>query len=200
MKVVALDENRFDEAVDALFDAFRDYPVMRYVVGRAEQDYDAKVRRLIAYFTDSRMARRWPVLGVIGGGELLAVANVNPPEAAEPPAELERHFERLSRSLGPAAMERFEAFASAEEPFVPEEPHYYLGMIGVRRAHQGSGLGRLLMDHVHRLSADHPRSTGVRLTTELRGNLRFYERLGYRVLGHARLEGLESWSMFRSDP
>ena len=62
------------------------------------------------------------------------------------------------------------------------------------------GLRVRVFDHIHRLSAAHPESTGVRLTTELRENLALYERFGYAISGHAQLDGLESWSMFRPDP
>jgi GNAT superfamily N-acetyltransferase len=190
----------FEEAVETLFDAFRDYPVMRFVVGDAGDEYDGRVRDLIGYFTDSRLLRDWPGLGVLDDAELAAVANLNPPESAPAPPELERRYRRLEERLGKDAIRRFELFGRSEEPFTPDAPHHYLGMIGVRRDRQGQGVGRLLLEWIHELSRTHPDSTGVRLTTELPANVKFYERLGYRVSGHVRLDGLDSWSLFRENP
>lgn len=46
--------------------------------------------------------------------------------------------------------------------------------------------------------ARHERTEGVTLVTEDRANVRFYERLGYGVVGHARVApGLETWGLFR---
>jgi GNAT superfamily N-acetyltransferase len=76
--------------------------------------------------------------------------------------------------------------------------HHHLNMIGVRRAHQGRGLARALLEAAHDLAKAHPGSGGVSLTTEYAGNLALYERFGYRVHAHARVgEGLESWTLFR---
>ena len=195
MKVTALSSDRLAEVVEALADAFHDYPVMRFVIGDAGAAYRDRLEHLVAYFADSRLARGWPVLGVVERDELLAVALVNPPESAPSPPELKQRYEGLCETLGEAAVARFDAFADSETPFVPEDPHHYLGMIGVRAEHQGRGLARLLLDAAHVMSAAHPESTGVRLTTELPGNVALYEYFGYRVLGQARVGEMTSWNM-----
>lgn len=56
------------------------------------------------------------------------------------------------------------------------------------------------MDEVHRISRDDPHSQGVTLSTERRIDIPSYERLGYRVTGHARIAPeLETWALFRQD-
>lgn len=197
MKVTSLECDRLAQVVAVLADAFHDYPVMRFVIGDAGAAYRDRLEALLGYFSDSRLSRGWPVLGVEEEGELLAVALANPPESVPASPELKRRYERLCGTLGEAGVARFDAFADSEEPFVPEAPHHYLGMLGVRAAHQGRGLGRLLLDAVHAMSAAHPESTGVRLTTEREDNVGLYEHFGYRVLGRAELGQMTSWNMFR---
>jgi len=66
-EVLRLPPERFDEVVEALCDAFRDYPVMRYVLKDAGDHYLTHLPYLVGYFTASRFARGWPVLGVERG-------------------------------------------------------------------------------------------------------------------------------------
>ena len=75
MQVAVLGRDRYDEIVETLWDAFRDYPVMRFVVGEAGDEYDDRGRRLVGYFTESRLARGWPVLGpLVDGLRLLSLS------------------------------------------------------------------------------------------------------------------------------
>jgi GNAT superfamily N-acetyltransferase len=71
-------------------------------------------------------------------------------------------------------------------------------MIGVRPTEQGHGYARELLEHVHALAEADPASAGVSLTTETAVNLPFYQRFGYRLLGHSRVgPDLETWGFFR---
>ena len=47
--------DEFDEAVDVLFQAFYDYPVMRYVAADAGDDFDRQFRLLIGFFSLARV-------------------------------------------------------------------------------------------------------------------------------------------------
>jgi GNAT superfamily N-acetyltransferase len=198
-QVARLGSEWYEEVVDTLCESFYDYPVMRYVLKDAGSDYDARLTRLLGYFTDSRFSRGWPVLGVIRQRRLLAAANINPPHGAPQPPSLRQRYEQLCQELGRASIARFEAFANACAPLEPNDPHYNLGMLGVRRECQGRGYARLLLDAVHEMSARDPDSTGVVLTTETPDNLPFYERFGYRVVGHAQVDELQTWTLLRPD-
>ena len=73
-------------------------------------------------------------------------------------------------------------------------------MIGAHRDAAGRGYARLLLDHLHQLSAAHPTSLGVSLATELERNLTLYQHFGYRVVSHERVAPeLETWGFFRRD-
>jgi len=82
--------------------------------------------------------------------------------------------------------------------FAARPPHHHLNMIGVRRAQLHRGLARTLLEAIHAAAGADPESTGVSLTTERADNLKFYERFGYSVAGHARVDPeLETWGLFR---
>lgn len=70
-------------------------------------------------------------------------------------------------------------------------------MIGVDHNRRGQGLGSALIGAAHHIVD--PESAGTYLLTFQRGNLRFYERSGYKVVV-ADVEpssGLEFWGMRR---
>ncbi len=186
------------EVIAVLVDAFRDYPVMRFVLGGAVEPDDERLSRLIELFVMARICRGEPIFGVRVGGRLAAVALVSDPAGSEPPADFLRLREEVWSDLGEDCRERYEAFGKACQPLLIESPHLHLNMIGVRRELQGSGLSTALLRAVHEMAAGTDGCTGVTLTTENPENLAFYSRFGYRVTGHAGVgEGLETWAHFR---
>jgi len=196
--IVALDETSTAPAIVVLEDAFRAYPVMRFVLG-SEGDYGARLHSLVGLFVKRRFARGGPVLGVRDeAGELVGVATMTLPDEHEEPAAFADWREKLWIELGEDARHRYEAFVAAAKTYEPTEPHHHLNMIGVRGAHQGHGYARALLAAVHEVAAGDPGSSGVSLTTEHPPNVTLYEHFGYRVHGHARVsDELETWAMFR---
>ncbi len=184
--------------VAVLCDAFHEYPVMRYVIGKVGDDYDRRLHTLIDFFVMARVWRGEPILGVANGSALVATAILTPPGKRQPPAEFTQHREAVWRELGQAARMRYEAFGEATQKFDIRHPHYHLNMIGVRRSHHGKGLSRQLLDAVLAMSRSDPVSHGVTLTTEDFRNVSFYEHFGYEIVGHARIDAkLETWGFFR---
>lgn len=198
--VLRIPRERGAEAEDVLWEAFRDYPTTRYVIGASGEAYDRALHRLAGYFVEARLSRGEPVLAIEDAGRLAAVATVTPPGRRAVPPGLAKHREDLWRDLGPDALERYEAFGRACAEFAFPGPHTYLNMIGVRRSHAGRGLGRRLLDAVHALSRADAGSSGVALTTEDAANVPLYRHVGYEIVGHARIsDSLEAWGFFRPD-
>ena len=191
--------DRFEEVVAILRDAFRDYPVMRFILKDADERYEKLLLQLVGYFTDSRFSRDWPVLGVEREGALVAAANISPPQPVPAPPSLEQRYAALCSSMGEPAVDRFTRFAAASARLEPDEPHYCLGMVGALPEHHGHGYGRLLLDAVHAMSAADSDSRGVALSTETRKNLGLYRHFGYQVVGEARIDDLTTWTLYRSD-
>ncbi len=187
------------DAVEVLAAAFRDYPVMRFVLKDAGPAYDDRLRALIGFFCDLRFTRDFPVLGLRDGGELVAVAGINEPEPGPWPPALRAAWAATGEAIGAAALDRLERFEEASAGLEPSAPHYYLGIIGVRPSLQGRGFARRLIDELVGLSQSHPRSTGIALTTEQQGNVPIYRRFGFEVVGEADVDELHTWVMFRAD-
>jgi GNAT superfamily N-acetyltransferase len=198
MQVTRLPAAQTEDAVTVLCDAFRDYPVMRYVLG-SSGDYDRRLRTLIGFFVSARVYRDEPVLGIHDrDGTLSATAIVSLPSQGDAPERLVTRREQVWAELGAAERQRYEAYGAACAQFTVDSPNYHLNMIGVRRSHAGRGLARKLLEAVHRLSDADDSSCGVTLSTETERNLPLYEYFGYRRLGHAIVDdGLETWAFFR---
>jgi GNAT superfamily N-acetyltransferase len=186
--------------VDVLVEAFRDYPVMRFVLGPDDTaDRDARLRTLIGFFVAARGLRAEPMFGVHSAtGTLAAAAVASYSDGPPAPPELAPIRAAAFAELGDDVQARYEAYASTAGAFVFEEPHVHLNMIGVRAAHRGDRYGRLLLEAVHAHARERPGCRGVSLTTENPANVPLYEYFGYEVVAHVRVAPeLESWGFFR---
>jgi GNAT superfamily N-acetyltransferase len=203
MTVMTLSFDQLVEIVSVLSDAFQDYPVMRYVLGPdvpgVGAPYKVRLHRLVQLFVSARAYRNEPMMGVRdASGGLVAAAVMSLPKSPTPLPAFIALREAVWAELGPEARSRYDAYVAAANFFAAMPPHHHLNMIGVRRAQQRSGLAREVLDAVHRLPSEDPESAGVSLTTERFENVAFYERFGYKVVGHARVgPELETWGLFR---
>jgi GNAT superfamily N-acetyltransferase len=129
----------------------------------------------------------------------VAVAGINDPEPGPWPPALQAVWAATGEAIGAAALDRLKRFEATSAGLEPGDPHYYLGIIGVRPGLQGRGFARTLVDELVGMSRTHPRSTGIALTTEQAGNVPLYRRFGFDVIGEADIDDLHTWVMFRPD-
>lgn len=185
-------------AAETLAEAFRDYPVMGFVVGADTPDYEQRLSALTRFFVEARRLRGEPILGIPSRSGFGAVALVSYPEGPASPAEVGILREELWSKLGPLSRARYEAFGRTCAPLLADVPRIHLNMIGVAAADRGRGLGGRLLERTHDLCRERPGCEGVSLTTEDPGNLPLYQRFGYEVTGHSQVTtGLETWALFR---
>lgn len=79
----------------------------------------------------------------------------------------------------------------------PNEPHYYLTMIGVDPSVQGRGLGTQVLNEIHTIvDTSHP-PYPIALDTENRKNIAYYEGFGYTLVDTKIIEGVEIFCMTR---
>jgi ribosomal protein S18 acetylase RimI-like enzyme len=98
-------------------------------------------------------------------------------------------------ALGPRTAARMAAWLRVWAARDLAEPHAHLGPLAVDRHLQGQGIGSVLLaEHCRRL--DERGEVGY-LETDKPGNVRFYEKQGYRVIGEAPALGVPSWFMRR---
>jgi GNAT superfamily N-acetyltransferase len=191
---------RAGEAVAALCDAFHDYPVMTYIVGKAGADYDRHLHTLIHFFVSNRVLRDEPILGIEDGGRLVAIATLTPPGERPIPEAIPAMREALWELLGPDAKARHAVLFEIWQRYTHPGLHYHLNMLGVRRSHAGRGLGGRLLKEIHAKSSADGESSGVTLSTEDPKNVALYQHCGYEVVAHAAVtDELETWQFFRPD-
>ncbi len=185
-----------DPVIDVLCESFREYPVMRFVLGE-EGDYDARLRRMIGLFVTARTLLDDVIFGIRDAGELVAVATTSNP-ARPPHPDFAALRDAVWNELGPESAARYQRCVTAWQSMESQVPQLHVNMIGVRRAYQTLRLGSKLLDAVHALAEMVPGYEGVSLTTEEPRNVRFYQNRGYRVIGNARISSdLEAWSFLR---
>src|SRR3954465_5397838 len=100
-EVAALPSSRADDAVAVLCDAFRDYPVMRYVLGR-DGDYERRLCTLNDFFVAARVLRNEPGLGTHDSDGTLTAAALVSHSARAAPDTLAARRERVWAELGAA--------------------------------------------------------------------------------------------------
>ena len=77
---------RVEDVVDVMCDAFRDYPVMRFVLGRELGDPDdPQLRMLVSLFVSARHLRSEPMLAIEDEGRAVGAATVTLPGSKPSP-------------------------------------------------------------------------------------------------------------------
>lgn len=105
-----------------------------------------------------------------------------PPGIGPDEAALLEHLDRTVRATDRSAI--FAAFAQMSD-YHPDEPHWYLPLIGVDPMLHGHGYGSRLLTHaLARCDAD---GTPAYLESSNVRNIPLYERHGFRVLGTIRI-------------
>ena len=116
-RVIPVDDP--DEVVDVFCEAFRDYPVIRFVLGPERVDSERDLRTLIGLFVMARALRGEYLLGVRGPNAVLeAAATVSRPGAPVPGAFVALREEVWSE-LGPEARARYEAYCAQQAAELP---------------------------------------------------------------------------------
>jgi ribosomal protein S18 acetylase RimI-like enzyme len=175
-------------AISSLTAAFIKDPLVRYMYPDAEA-YLAHAPALFDAYAgcavDHEMA--------FEAGDYSALAMWMPPGEHADGDVLGALLEKTMRPelLGPT----FEILGQMEAHH-PEEPHWFLPMIGVDPVHQGKGLGgALLADMCKRLDAENALAY---LDSSNVLNIPLYERHGFVVVDEIRMDGLPPvWPMLR---
>lgn len=178
---------------DALSDAFYDDPVMSWILG----DPASRSRRLAGLFGVLLRGHYLPLRTVWTTSGIEGAALWAPPgRAVIPPTTLARNSPAMLRALGTNALRALRALTHVEH-LHPEEPHWYLGVLGTRSALQGRGIGSALLGPV--LSRCDEEGLPAYLESSKHSNIAFYRRHGFEVTGEIPLppDGPVVWPMWR---
>lgn len=88
--------------------------------------------------------------------------------------------ELFQRTMDPSRLETVIGVVTEKDKFHPDEPHWYLHMIGVDPQQQGRGFGAALLRHaLERVDAEH---LTAYLESSNPANVPIYERFGFEVV------------------
>lgn len=171
-----------DALADALADAFADDPVQRWLFAGAA-DFRSSLGRFFRFFVDEYFAigHVYVPKGSPGhGGAMWA-----PPsrDILHDEARLAELIALVQAEIGEDPTPRLMELARAAE-YRPETPHFYLGILGVAPAGQGSGLGGHLIAPV--LEQCDRGGVVAHLESSNPRNIGFYERLGFEAVDEYR--------------
>ncbi len=177
MRVRAARAGERTAAIATLVEAFVADPMVRYL---APGD-DAYPRFAEAFFGTLFDVRAF------GGGEVRVADDVSAVSLWNPPGGNRLGAEHVDAAfaanvtplLDGAGLERMERFGAALDSIHPHEPHWYLGVVGVRAGRRGEGLG----GKVVRAILDEPSAAAdpAYLVTGTERNLAIYRSLGFEV-------------------
>ena len=199
IEITRLNTEDTDKIVEVLFAAFERDPLMYYFFGN---EYQNLAKYVMQYICHQAQLSNLILLGASIEEELQGVALITPSEIVdrdkhEAFAKLD---EQLATAVGEAVVMRMETYFQVKEVNKPKQTHFYLDILGVMPKSQGQGVGKALIETLHKMSEESSQSCGVALDTENESNLNFYQRLGYSISTITNLDKIKIWSMFRSDP
>ena len=195
IKIVPLDIKDTEKVTEVLFAAFEQDPLMRYFFGNEYQNLARYLMQYVCKLGDLSDLLLW---GAFIEEELTGVALITPPEVDDRNRqEMTQAEEQLAIAVGEAVIARIERYFQVKEVNKPKQPHFYLDVLGVLPKSQGQGVGKALIEKLHKISEEYTLSYGIALDTENERNLDFYRRLGYLVSTTTDLDEVKVWSMFR---
>lgn len=177
-------------AVDTLARSFADYSFTRHVI--AADGHEERIRR----YQELCLTRIGMVYGrvwVADGGRAVAVWAV--PDQDPSPA-----FAELGPILDELGGDRAVMAATADAamtPYRPKEPGWFLETVATAPEVQGKGLGSAVL--APGIQEAERAGCPVFLETSSDANVRFYERLGFKVTAEVQLpdDGPRTWCMRR---
>ena len=158
-------------AIDTIVLAFAADPVARWTWPGAH-DYLAAMPRLVRAFGGNAFAHGSAIC-TDAGAALWLPPGVHPDE--------EKMGEVMQSTVADSRREDGSSLFEQMAKYRPEEPHWYLPLIGVDPAHQGKGHGDALMSHV--LAQCDRDGVPAYLESTNSRNISLYLRHGFVVLG-----------------
>lgn len=165
-----------DAALGTVVEAFRADPQVRWYFPE-DAGYDVAARRFFGVLLDTR----------IGGGEVWVVDDVAAVSMWVPPGGnllgpefVSSRYAEVVAGLPDPAPQRIVETDEIVDALVPDEPHWYLGVLACRPGRRGRGLAGAVIGPV--LAAADRAGLPVVLETSTSGNVDFYIRRGFAVL------------------
>jgi ribosomal protein S18 acetylase RimI-like enzyme len=177
-----------DRAMATLMLAFTSDPLNRWIIPDTDQYLTSWIRPVSAFCSRALEHGTADYSDGFGGVAMWLPPGVHPDENAFVPLLLQTVDEHRHERL----FEVFERMSDHE----PDEPFWYLLLLGVDPALQRQGIGSALLEHgLRRCDRDHRKAY---LVSSNLANNRLYERYGFEVTGTIEVDTAPPmWAMVR---
>lgn len=194
-----IEPERVEAAAHSLALAFEADPIMECFFSVSPLGKLESIERFFNLMLRVRIAMEMPVVTAEENGRILGSAmgySINPPKWPKP---FESEWKEFEKSCGDGLTKGLAAYESIQEQFRPNDPHYYLGVLGVHPVAQGKGVGGMLVEAFCLLADEDNGAKGVYLETANESSRKFYEKRNFVVVGEGVLDHSPVYCMYRED-
>jgi GNAT superfamily N-acetyltransferase len=187
------DNDHRDAVLDVLADAYLTNPINMAVFGGRGPEQARQNRALFSALLEMLEGPRFVALhegSVVGYVQWVSYPGCRP--SREKAASI---MPRLLTELADGVAARLTTWLRAWRERDPDAPHSHFGPIAVSPSRQGTGVGRLLMQHYCK-ELDLTMEGGY-LETDRPENVGFYGKSGFEVTSEMELLGVRNWFMRR---
>jgi ribosomal protein S18 acetylase RimI-like enzyme len=193
--------DRIDEAVEVMLTAFKDEALtsswLDLSFPELKNAYALAVKIIYIVHLDSGD----PIYTAIEKDKIVGVAAISTPFAKKNKSKsailIIKKLPRLLRLIPLAAKAARLLYAATKPPASLPKNYCTLEILAVDPGCQGKGIGRQLLDHVHRNHFDENTISGIYLVTGDEKNVKIYERFGYEVVDRRHIKSIVSNHMFK---
>lgn len=197
INVIKPDAIQTDNIAQLLALAFENGSGLSQICKAKDQELRLRLQFLFRASIAMQVATNQPILAVIKDAQVIGVAVFQEPESYFPLWEKIRWLLQVILGVSPLVAWRIWDNLRILEQYHPPEPHYYLSLLGIHPLFHGKGYARPLLDALHSRSKTHPLSTGVYLETANPINVPLYEHFDYQITEKLKINGIETFIMFR---
>lgn len=198
IRIQALDDNMLTEAVETFLLSFRTEAFTAAWLDLSQE----KQRRLYSKAVELKfrlyLKAGQPIFSAVEDGGIEGLLVLKSPHISIPKgASLRELIPRLPGlfRLIPYFFRAIPLAGLIKSPQNMPEPYVTLEAVAVPPAHQGKGIGRMLLERAEDYCFS-SECTGIYLFTGDEKNRQIYERFGYQVLVTREARGLKSYHMF----
>lgn len=193
LEIGAIEAAEFEEAARLLSRGMRDNPLHVAAFGG---DPDRRTQSLYRLFSRVLAVMDLPMLAARrADGTIVGVLGMSCPDSRRPSATQQLRLLLGLLSTNPRAALRTMRWMSAWAKLEPDGRHWRLGPVAVDAGLQRMGVGSRLME-VYCAQVD-ASGEDAYLETDKPGNVQFYERFGFELVGEQRVLGVPNWFMTR---
>ncbi|MDY6897585.1 MAG: GNAT family N-acetyltransferase [Cyanobacteriota bacterium] len=194
-QIIGLEEKQINQATETLVNAFNKDPIFDYLLSHTKSKKDETSR--ILWSVTLRYAQKY--------NQIYTTPEIKGIAAWIPPGEYPINFVRMLQSglyqipflIGFTGLKKSLPLFSFFEKYHKQDmhqPHWYLFALGVSEAHQGEGIGSLLIQPI--LERADKENLPCYLETSTEKAVRFYQRNGFEIIRNEE-SPVKFWTMKR---